>query len=71
MKSYDKNAFSTIDGITKREYFVAMAMTGMLSNPGHRSTAISPAILAGDAIRYADELLNQLNPNETKRNPKD
>lgn len=47
-------------GLTKREYFAAMAMQGMLTNATYIETSIP--VLAESAIQYADELLNQLSP---------
>jgi hypothetical protein len=44
-------------GLTKREYFAAMAMQGLISD----STNVSrPDIIAEFAVQYADELLKQL-----------
>lgn len=59
------SANSHVDaGLTKREYFAAMAMQGLLANTGgvsgnamqtyHEATAI-------ESIRLADALLHQLN----------
>lgn len=65
MKNADKPAFpveadklGTTNGISKREYFAAMAMQALLSRN-------SPIIgdVAASAVRYADILLKQL---ETK-----
>lgn len=59
-------------GLTKREYFAAMAMQGILSNPANNDNDIlgvngNPDIgfiacpnAIREAIRYADELLKQL-----------
>lgn len=57
-------------GLTKREYFAAMAMQGLLSNPDWMHTyqgekyLMQSSILAKAAIDSADALINALN--ETK-----
>ena len=49
---------NTLPGLTKREYFAGLAMQGMLANQDARTfTSFTTAEVA---IRYADELLNQL-----------
>ena len=53
-------------GLTKREYFAAMAMQGILSGNypalyGNADMAV-PEQVAIDSINYADELLKQLEP---------
>lgn len=52
-------------GLTKREYFAAKAMQGLLSNniyhnPNEKHEMISVYDLSRAAIDYADELLKQL-----------
>lgn len=42
-------------GLTKREYYAALAMQGLISSPKD-----SPASLADDAVSYADALLERL-----------
>ena len=61
----DKSAFPYVldwsmheDGFTKREYFAAMAMQGLLANAEYGSSASSE--IARLAIGQADELLKQL-----------
>ena len=51
------------EGLTKREYFAAMAMQGLLANDKveHKYCVIS-------AVEYADDLIEQLN--KTKTNEK-
>lgn len=44
-------------GLTKREYFAAMALQGILSCDNRTLGKI----VAINAIRYADDLINQLN----------
>lgn len=58
------NAWNTINGITRREYFAAMAMQGLLAANneytfGDANVPYSPTI-AENAICYADELIRQL-----------
>lgn len=46
-------------GLTKREYFAAMAMQGIISNPNnHYVTSYS---IAERAVQIADALIEQLN----------
>ena len=44
-------------GLTKREYFAAMAMQGLLANS---SNSIYPTEVAQDSLIYADALLAEL-----------
>jgi len=48
------------DGLTKREYFAAMAMQGMLSNP-HCFEEYTDVGLLGKSTIYADALIAELN----------
>lgn len=52
-------------GLTKREMFAMAAMQGILACPnqllmGDQRTDSSPKMVASAAIKYADELLKQL-----------
>ena len=47
---------SLVVGLTKREYFAAMAMQGILSQHDSR-----PSYTATLAVEYADALINELN----------
>jgi hypothetical protein len=49
-------------GLTKREYFAAMAMQAVLSTHGEDY----PEIIAVRALRYADALINELNKEDEK-----
>jgi hypothetical protein len=49
-------------GLTKREYFAAMAMQGILANTGMRIDVGSVSRLA---VKQADALLNELHPQGT------
>lgn len=51
-----------IPGMTKREYFAAMAMQGMLSNSTTFQGYSSYNELANEAVLQADALLNELHP---------
>lgn len=46
-------------GLTKREYFAAMAMQGLIS--GRPDAGCDAPGYAADAVRYADALLAALN----------
>jgi len=51
-------------GLTKREYFIARAMQGIMSNSNAHLTRQSHfEDIAVDAIRIADALIEQLNKN--------
>lgn len=49
-------------GLNKREYIATAVLQGMLSNPNHSKNelTIESTKVCKEAIRYADELLNQL-----------
>ena len=47
-------------GITKREYFAAKAMQGLLGNNIVKDLDLAKDMIASDAIAFADELLKQL-----------
>jgi len=49
-------------GLTKREYFAALAMQSVLSTHGEDY----PEIIAVRALRYADALINELNKEDEK-----
>lgn len=58
----DKNSPHLL-GLTKREYFAAMAMQGLLvnfNNHGHIGNSGSRPMVAEIAVQQADELLKQL-----------
>lgn len=69
----DKMAASFIDsakpliGLTKREYFAAMAMQGLCANPKYFDGSQEGCmdILPDDAVRLADTLLSELEKTET------
>lgn len=48
-------------GLTKREYYAGLAMSGMLASY-HTSTPESN-LIAERAVQYADALINELNKN--------
>jgi len=47
------------DGLTKREYFAVMAMQGLL--PLMAGSTYAPSGVIKDAIKFADDLINELN----------
>jgi hypothetical protein len=49
-------------GLTKREYFAAMALQGILSNPEFMST-----MAASVAVKKADELIYLLNQTDNEK----
>jgi hypothetical protein len=50
---------TNIPGLTKREYFAAMAMVGLLANPIAPETEYEDNMLF--AVQHADALIDQLN----------
>jgi hypothetical protein len=46
--------YSIYQGLTKREYFAAMALQGLLANP-------NISVVTSDAVLYADRLIAELN----------
>lgn len=47
-------------GLTKREYFAALAMQGILSRSGNWNNVTDYNFIYHEAVRHADELLKQL-----------
>jgi hypothetical protein len=56
-ESEDYNRFLNY-GLTKREYFAAMAMQGLISNS---LSGRGPNGCAQDSVRFADALIEELN----------
>lgn len=52
-------------GLTKREYFAAMAMQGILSNP-HGGDDRDGDLIARSAVAMADRLIEALNKETTR-----
>ena len=52
---------SNYDGLTKREYFAAMAMQGLLSSYSGQSAIPNPTNLSKHSVVFADSLIKQLN----------
>lgn len=48
-------------GLTKREYFAAMAMQGILSDRDNQGYTWNYEAMAADAVKMADQLIKQLN----------
>ena len=59
IKAKNMDEFKMVSGLTKREYFAAIAMQGMISanyhsiDPGHEPCS-------KDAVKYADALIKEL-----------
>ena len=64
---YPPNDFQIMEnnGLTKREYFAAMAMQGLCANsiPGNQHI---PNNLASEAVVYADALIAELSKAESR-----
>jgi hypothetical protein len=59
-EGYRPETFQAFTGLTKREYFAALAMEGYLSS--YTGSEISkPENMAIRAVAYADALINELN----------
>lgn len=56
----NQNPESWPTGLSKREYFAAMAMQGYLSNSSLSIDTTAHSIIAVDAVKYADTLLAEL-----------
>lgn len=64
----NENVAPEVAGLTKREYFAAMAMQGAMANPASMGFAsaskLDPSeIIARSALKYADALIVELNKN--------
>lgn len=57
----DPNGSYTQPGLTKREYFAAMALQGMLANNAEGNTKWNYDIIAQHCCKAADALIEQLN----------
>jgi vacuolar-type H+-ATPase catalytic subunit A/Vma1 len=53
----DSGEMGMTEGLTKREYFAAMAMQGILSSSADRGTSA----VAKNAVEFADALMEKLN----------
>ena len=62
-----QNANNPLYGLTKREYFAAMAMQGMLSNTGINTESH----VAHYAVEFADALIERLNMDAEVKLPED
>lgn len=70
-KEISEYRYNFTPGITKREYFAAMALQGLLSNPDYnrpslREKMVTTPNTAKAAISYADALLQQLETTKPK-----
>lgn len=59
----DGNSHVNESGLTKREYFAAMAMQGLCTNPRTEYTPMNE--FAELAVKYADALLTELSKEVT------
>lgn len=66
MTQPNENAFPVTDGtrtvepgLTKREYFAALALQGMLANQT-RGTTTDPSFFASEAVKASDALITEL-----------
>lgn len=57
---YDEKPIGQIPGLTKREYFAAKALQGMLANPEIMKDARNFPIMTDGILSIVDELLTQL-----------
>ena len=57
----DKENKEQTDGLTKREYFAAVAMQGMLANNAEGNTEWTYEVIAQHCCKAADALIEQLN----------
>lgn len=57
---FDEKITNTLPGLTKREYFAALALQGILAAKAQEEF-YSPPTLAEYAVECADKLINQLN----------
>lgn len=58
VRTGEYTGFST--GLTKREYFAAMAMQGILSRAGNWNDVKDYSFVYNESLRHADGLLKQL-----------
>lgn len=56
--------YSAKHGLTKREYFAAMAMSAITNVISHDSMIITPRVIAGLSVELADTLIEKLNSTE-------
>ena len=64
-RPWDNESASGYLGLTKHEYFAAIAMQGMLANPNGAMTeggfrAFSPDTISDLALKHADAMLDKL-----------
>lgn len=55
---FDEKITNTLPGLTKREYFAALAMQGLLANPAFSNTTFDDT---KTAVEIADALIARLN----------
>lgn len=60
---FDEHIVDYRDGLTKLEYFSAIALQGLLSNPNYAGSAecLAEGIIADQAVMQAEALIEKLN----------
>ena len=58
--AFPHKAIDTYDGLTKREYFAAKAMQGILTNPSEEYRPWGVRDIAGYSVQIADALIAEL-----------
>jgi hypothetical protein len=48
-------------GLTKREYFAALALNGLCSSMNWKHSIVLPEGMASDSLEFADALIEELN----------
>lgn len=66
LKMREDGQWSDCFGISKREYFAAMAMQGALASCTNADDWVTPSSVAAKSVEYADALLAELEKTETK-----
>ena len=64
-KTNPTSLINNADGLTKREYFAALALQGMLSYYGRQSIS---EIIAEESVNFADALIVELNKEKENDN---
>lgn len=59
MQNYEESGL--VGGLTKREYFAAMALSVICWHSALRDNRVTPEIIASEAKQIADALISELN----------
>jgi hypothetical protein len=65
-KGVGMTRWRTHNGLTKREYFAAMAMQGLLSNGEYKNQMVS--YVTDYSVDFADSLIKELNKQQDNEN---